>query len=115
MVTWDVEKTLRSRPVMTGQVLLEVADLTQPMHLELRMPDKRMSHLDNRILETSETSLPVSYILATDPDKPLEAKLHREEIQLRAQADQENGSIVKMRAIPEQESLRAMKRVQERK
>lgn len=109
VVTWDVEKSLRSRPVMTGQVLLEVADLTQPMHLELRMPDKRMSHLDNRILEVSETSLPVSFILATDPDTPLEAKLPRDEIQLRAQADQENGSIVKMRAIPEQESLRAMK------
>ncbi len=109
VVTWDVEKTLRSRPVMTGQVLLEVADLTKPMHLELKMPDKRMSHLDDRILEINDASLPVSYILATDPDTPLAAELPREEIQMRAQPDQENGSIVKMRAIPDQQSLMSMR------
>lgn len=108
VVTWDVEKTLRSRPVMTGQVLLEIADLTQPMHLELKMPDKRMSHLDRRILEVDQPDIPVTYILATDPDAPLDARLPRDEIQLRAQGDQENGSIVKMRAIPERESLAKM-------
>jgi hypothetical protein len=109
VVTWDVEKTLRSRPVMTGQVLLEIADLSQPMHLELKMPDKRMSHLDNRILEVNEPTLPVEYVLATDPDTPLVAALPRDEIQLRAQGDQEHGSIVKMRAIPDRESLDKMK------
>jgi len=108
VVTWDVEKTLRSRPVMTGQVLLEIADLTQPMHLELKMPDKRMSHLDRRILEVDQSDIPVTYILATDPDAPLNARLPRDKIQLRAQGDQENGSIVKMRAIPEPESLAKM-------
>ncbi|MGV3485801.1 MAG: HlyD family efflux transporter periplasmic adaptor subunit [Planctomycetaceae bacterium] len=109
VVTWDVEKTLRSRPVMTGQVLLEIADLTQPMHLELKMPDKRMSLLDSRILEVDHPALPVQYILATDPDAPLQALLPREEIQLRAQGDQEHGSIVKMRAIPDRASLAEMK------
>lgn len=109
VVTWDVEKTLRSRPVMTGQVLLEIADLSKPMHLELKMPDKRMSHLDSRILEVNEPTLPVEYVLATDPDMPLNAVLPRDEIQLRAQGDQEHGSIVKMRAIPEPESLATMK------
>jgi len=109
VVTWDVEKTLRSRPVMTGQVLMEIADMTQPMHLELKMPDKRMSHLDRRILEVDKPNLPVTYILATDPDAPLEATLPRDEIQLRAQPDQENGSIVKMRATPDRESLAKMK------
>jgi len=109
VVTWDVEKTLRSRPVMTGQVLLEIADLTQPMHLELKMPDKRMSHLDSRILELDEPSIPVEYVLATDPDSPLQAELPRAEIQMRAQGDQEHGSIVKMRAIPDPDSLATMK------
>jgi len=109
VVTWDVEKTLRSRPVMTGQVLMEIADMTKPMHLELKMPDKRMSHLDRRILEVDKPDLPVTYILATDPDTPLQAVLPRDEIQLRAQGDQENGSIVKMRAIPDLESLAKMK------
>ena len=108
VVTWDVEKTLRSRPVMTGQVLLEIADLTQPMHLELKMPDKRMGLLDKHILDVDSPALPVQYILATDPDSPLQALLPREEIQLRAQGDQEHGSIVKMRAVPDRESLALM-------
>ncbi len=108
VVSWDVEKTLRSRPVMTGQVLLEVADLSQPMYLDLKMPDKRMSLLDNWILEKNQPELDVEYILATDPDKKLQASLPREDIQLRAQGDQENGSVVKMRAIPEPIALAKM-------
>jgi len=105
VMTWDVEKTLRSRPIMTGQVLMEVADLTQPLHLEVRMPDKRMGHLDKRIKQVDEPSLPVRYVLATHPDEPMQAQLPRQEIQLRAQVDAEQGSTVKMRAIPDRVEL----------
>ncbi len=109
VLTWDVEKMLRSRPVMTGQVLMEVADRTQPMHLELKMPDKRMSHMDARFGEITENNLPVVYILATDPDARMSAVLPRKEVQLRAQSDQEHGSIVKLRAIPDRAELDKVK------
>lgn len=105
VVTWDLEKTLRSRPISTGQVLLEVADLTQPMHLELAMPEKRMSHLDQVLDQTSLATLPVDYILATDPDQTLTAILPRQRIELRAQPDQENGNVVTMRAVPDSDEL----------
>ncbi len=105
VMSWDVEKMLRSRPVMTGQVLLEIADLTQPLYLEVQMPDKRMGHLDKRIRELDQPTLPVRYVLATHPDEPMRAELPRQQVQLRAQVDPEHGSTVKMRAIPDREEL----------
>lgn len=105
VMSWDVEKTLRSRPIMTGQVLMEIADLSQPLHLEVNMPDKRMGHLDRRIRQLDQPTLPVRYVLATHPDEPMLAELPRTEIQLRAQVDAEQGSTVKMRAIPDREEL----------
>jgi multidrug efflux pump subunit AcrA (membrane-fusion protein) len=105
VMSWDVEKTLRSRPIMTGQVLMEIADLSQPLHLEVSMPDKRMGHLDKRIRELDQPTLPVRYVLATHPDEPMLAELPRAEIQLRAQVDSEQGSTVKMRVIPDREEL----------
>ncbi len=50
VVSWDVEKTLRSRPIMTGQVLMEIADLNQPLFLELELPEKREGHLDEYVV-----------------------------------------------------------------
>jgi multidrug efflux pump subunit AcrA (membrane-fusion protein) len=105
VMSWDVEKTLRSRPIMTGQVLMEIADLSQPLHLEVNMPDKRMGHLDKRIRDLDQPTLPVRYVLATHPDEPMLAVLPRSEIQLRAQVDAEKGSTVKMRAVPDREEL----------
>ncbi|TWU57605.1 biotin/lipoyl-binding protein [Rubripirellula reticaptiva] len=112
VVSWDVEKMLRSRPIMTGQVLLEIADLNQPMFLELDLPEKREGHLDQYVnqekLNQPDSKLTVSYILATDPDKPLDAEMFVNSISTRAEASEEHGAIIKMRAIPEQEPLREL-------
>ncbi|QDT07654.1 HlyD family secretion protein [Rubripirellula lacrimiformis] len=113
VVSWDVEKTLRSRPIMTGQVLLEVADLNQPMYLELDLPEKREGHLDQYIaknnLDQPDSKLDVSYILATDPDKPLDAVMFVNTVSTRAEANEEHGAVIKMRAVPDQEPLRELK------
>ncbi|MGB7328772.1 MAG: biotin/lipoyl-binding protein [Rubripirellula sp.] len=112
VVSWDVEKMLRSRPIMTGQVLLEIADLNQPMYLELDLPEKREGHLDQYVnqekLTEPDSKLTVSYILATDPDKPLDAEMLVNSISTRAEASEEHGAIIKMRATPEQVPLREL-------
>ena len=112
VVSWDVEKTLRSRPIMTGQVLLEVADLNQPLLLELELPEKREGHLDRFVeqeeLDDPDSQIEVTYILATDPDQPLEAVLPVSTIATRAESNEEHGAIIKMRALPEQETLRRL-------
>ena len=112
IVSWDVQKTLRSRPIVTGQVLLEVADLNAPLVLEVELPEKREGHLDRYIKDqglADSDKLEVSYILATDPDVPLDAKLALESVSMRADADEEHGAIIKMRAIPSQDELRDLK------
>ncbi|MGI9470090.1 MAG: biotin/lipoyl-binding protein [Rubripirellula sp.] len=113
VVSWDVEKTLRSRPIMTGQVVMEIADLSQPLMLEVELPEKREGHLDEYIaqqeLTGDDSKLDVSYILATNPDRPLDAELMLDSISMRADAHDEHGAVIKMRAIPEQESLRELK------
>lgn len=112
VVSWDVEKTLRSRPIMTGQVLLEVADLNEPMFLEVELPEKREGHLDEYVtkegLSGPEASLDVTYILATDPDEPLDATLLLNSVSMRADANEEHGAVIKMKAAPDQESLRKL-------
>ena len=54
---------------MTGQVLMEVADLTKPYSLKLELPEKRQGHLDWYIEKHCrvEDELEVTYILASDP------------------------------------------------
>jgi len=113
VISWDVEKTLRSRPISTGQVLLEIANLDQPLYLELDLPEKREGHLDEFIfkqnLNPEADALDVTYILATNPDQKLKARLDLASISLRAEADEQHGAIIKMRADPEQASLRELK------
>lgn len=112
VVSWDVEKTLRSRPIMTGQVLMEVADLSQPLFLELELPEKREGHLDDFVLDNElskpDSELAVTYILATDPDEPLDATLTLDSVSMRADAHDEHGAVIKMHATPDQEALRRL-------
>ncbi len=110
VTTWDVADKLRSRPIMTGQVLLEVADLSEPFSLKLKLPEKREGHLDRFIRDTGETeNLRVTYILATDPTMDsLEANLPLESISPRAESNEEHGAVIEMEALPEQESLRTL-------
>jgi hypothetical protein len=110
VTTWDVEETLRSRPIMTGQVLMEIADLSKPYSLNLELPEKREGHLDAYVKETGETdALRVTYILATDPTMdPLEATLPIENIAHRAESHEEHGAVIEMEALPKQERLMAL-------
>lgn len=113
VVSWDPDKTLRSRPIMTGQVLLEIVDLSQPMYLELELPEKRVGHLDDYIAKNNLTGpdaeLEVEYILGSYVDHPLQAALKVSTISARADTQEEHGSIVKMRVDPDQQSLSELK------
>ncbi len=112
VTSWDVEKTLRSRPIMTGQVLMEVANLSKPLYLELELPEKREGHLDDYIathnLTGPDAELQVKYILGTNVDHPLSAVLKTSSISTRADANEEHGAVIKMRADPDQQSLRQL-------
>ncbi|MEI6524882.1 MAG: biotin/lipoyl-binding protein [Planctomycetota bacterium] len=46
VTTWDVEKVLAARPVVTGQVLMTISAPSGPWEVEVMMPEKRMRYLD---------------------------------------------------------------------
>lgn len=110
VTTWDVEETLRSRPIMTGQVLMEVADLSKPYLLKLELPEKREGHLDQYVKTTGEKkSLTVTYILATNPTMDsLDATLPIDSISNRAESHEEHGAIIEMEALPDQTPLKEL-------
>ena len=93
---------------MTGQVLMEIADLDADYFLELELPEKGEGHLDQYVQENNSTELDVTYILATDPDKDQNAKLALSSVSNRAEPNEEHGAVIKMHAIPDQEGLREL-------
>ncbi|MCA9128925.1 MAG: HlyD family efflux transporter periplasmic adaptor subunit [Planctomycetales bacterium] len=101
VMTWDVEKTLRARPVSMGQMLLTIADPKGDYELELLMPEKRMKYLDMALDASEDQPLPVEFILATDPAINHKGTLSPEAIHARAELDESEGAIVKLRVQPD--------------
>ncbi len=60
VTTWEIEKKLVARPVVTGQLLVNIADLSKEWEIEVLMPEKRMKHLDAAFANTKEKYLPAS-------------------------------------------------------
>jgi multidrug efflux pump subunit AcrA (membrane-fusion protein) len=101
VMDWKLKEKLRARPVTIGQVLVNIADVTQGWTVELSMPEKRMKHLDNAFGQSNQQPLPVSFVLASDPSVYHSGKLSLEAVHARAQLDTTDGTIVKMRVQPD--------------
>ncbi|MCL2118028.1 MAG: HlyD family efflux transporter periplasmic adaptor subunit [Planctomycetaceae bacterium] len=72
VMDWNLENKLLGRPVRRGEMLMEIADLSQPWELELLMPEKRIGHVLNykQILDAKyQESLEVSFVLASAPSE----------------------------------------------
>jgi len=91
VLTWNAEQVLAARPVARGQVLLTVADLGGPWHLELRVPERRMLHLAEA-RRVASGPLDVSFALATNPAQRLWGKLDR--VGNRTEITEDDGAVV---------------------
>ncbi|OHB78882.1 MAG: hypothetical protein A2W31_01175 [Planctomycetes bacterium RBG_16_64_10] len=94
VVTWDVERLLRQRPVNRGEVVLKVADPTGPWELEVYMPENRMGHIA-AASQAHDGPLKVEYIVATDPRRTLVGTVR--EIQAAAELHEEHGHCVRLK------------------
>lgn len=101
VMTWDLKKNLRARPVAKGQVLVSVADPRGEYELELLMPEKSMKYLDAAVNDVSTESIKVDYILATDPSQDHHGVLYKHMIHGRAELDPTAGAVVKLRVKPD--------------
>ncbi len=102
VLTWNAEQLLTGRPVARGQVLLSVADLSGPWHLELRVPERRMLHLAEATRKATD-GLAVSFAMATDPGHTLWGKV--DQIGTRTEITESEGGVVLVTASLDREEL----------
>jgi multidrug efflux pump subunit AcrA (membrane-fusion protein) len=118
VVTWDVEKTLRARPVAAGQVLMTVAATEVNEEgkeadwvVEVLMPEKRMKFLDEAMSKSQDGILDVEFIQVPDPSKRLRGKLSRADIAQRSEVDADEGAAVKLRVRPNPDDIDELSRI----
>ena len=114
--TWDVEKVLNARPVVTGQLLMTVFDPTKDWEIEVLMPEKRMRYLDlamQKALKDGKEYLDVDFILLADSKVTHNARVYPEGISQRAELDAEDGAVVKIRCKPESAAMEKIQRYPE--
>lgn len=77
VVRWDLVRSLESRPVRQGQLLLQVIDPSGPWQLELRIPDRQVRHvLAARAAAKDAKQLPVRFLFRMAPKTTYTATLN---------------------------------------
>lgn len=102
VTTWDVKKLLDQRPVSVGQALMTIADPDGDWELELLMPERRAGKIDYA-QKTIDKNLPVTYILATDPDKSLKGTV--KDVDTTLIMHDEEGHVMRVRAKIEKNDI----------
>jgi len=73
VLTWQVQQTLRGRPVQRGQQLLQIAAADSPWIISLAVPDQDVGHVLKA--QSERFDLAVEYILATQPQRRLSGRV----------------------------------------
>ena len=113
VTTWDVEKVLNARPVVTGQLLMTVTNLDGDWEIEVRMPEKRMRYLDLAMKEAKDKGLDyleMDFVLKSATEVTRKGKLLTIGVSQRAELDTEDGSVVKLRCIPDAEAMQLIRK-----
>ncbi len=105
VLTWDVKNRLVNRTVQPGQLLLTVADPSGEWELELYVGDHRMGHIDQWMRNNPGEAIPVTYILASDPESELEGAV--KEIQATAELRPEHGNTVLFRVEIDKDKIKS--------
>ena len=113
VTTWDVEKVLNARPVVTGQLLMTVTNLGGDWEIEVRMPEKRMRYLDLAMQEAKDKGLDyleMDFVLKSATEVTRKGKLLVTGVSQRSELDPEDGPVVKLRCIPDAEAMQLIRK-----
>lgn len=99
VVRSDLTRSLESRPVKQGQMLLRVIDPAGPWQLELRIPDRSVRHVLSAHRET--TGLPVHFLFRMSPGSSYSATL--DSVNLATDVDQ-NGELSTLATVAVQQT-----------
>jgi hypothetical protein len=102
VATWQVRDLLLRRPVQRGQSLMTVIDPAGNWELELEVPERRMRHLADAELSSSEP-LAVTFVLATHPEQRLSGTVTR--IDRTAEMREKSGNSVLVRVAIDKHAL----------
>ena len=89
VVRWDMIRSLESRPVRQGQLLMQVVDPAGPWQIELRIPDRHVRHVLGAQAAVNDElgGVPVRFLFRMSPGATYSAKLA--EVHLATDLDQE--------------------------
>jgi hypothetical protein len=114
IITWDLQNRLRSRPVQSGDQLMQVADPTRRWRLEVHMPENRMGHISNAQRAEKKEDLDVSYILALQPGTTRHGKIEEVNESAEVRGDEGNTVLIYVRMDKEElEQLRAEQKLRQ--
>ena len=75
VVTPRPQKRLTLLPASRDMALLEVADLTGPWQLELKIPEGRVGYVDQALSNSEDKKLPVEFKIGSNPNLTLKGNL----------------------------------------
>ena len=82
VMTFQLENTLKNRPVQPGQILMEIAEPTGELQLELQMPEKYMGHIEDykrkMVEKDPDYKLGVKFVMTVDPSNSYDATVIEE-------------------------------------
>jgi len=88
VVRWDLIRSLESRPVRQGQLLMQVVDPDGPWQLELRIPDRQVRHvLAAKAAAKEADRVPVRFLFRMSPKTTYSATL--DDVHLATDLDQD--------------------------
>ena len=98
IVTWDVRQRLYGRTVEPGQIVLSVAHPENDWELDLEVPDDKIGYIAEREVELAAEkpprTIPVTYILATEPDREMEGTVKEIQQTAEVRKDQDNTVLI---------------------
>jgi multidrug efflux pump subunit AcrA (membrane-fusion protein) len=103
VATFQLEQMLQHRPVAKGERLLEIMDEAGEWHLELEVPENRLGHMLEAERKGWSESLPVDFVLATQPEESYKGTLKA--TATRTDVSLEEGSIVKVQVSVDKSQL----------
>ncbi len=108
VLKWRIQEKLLGLPITPQQQLMTVAKTDGEWEIEILMPEHRMGHIQrehNERMKDGRGSLPVTFILATAPDREFTGEVI--EISETAEVRREKENSVKMRVRFDQKLIEA--------
>lgn len=103
VVRWDLIRSLESRPVRQGQLLMHVVDPTGPWEIELRIPDRHVRHvLAAQAAAKEANGLPVRFLFRMSPKTTYSAKLDTVNLATDVDQDGELSTFAKVTLNPKE-------------